>query len=237
MIVFIDIETLPDLREGTRAAILASIKPPAQYKKPDSIAEWLRENAEPEAEKAWRKTALDGTSGELCAIGYAVEDEPAAVLVRDAAGEADLLARFFAEMRRAIEDRNGHPAAVRWAGHNVAGFDLRFLFQRAAILDVRPTVDLRHTERPGRNVEDTMYLWAGHGGTVSLHNLCRALGVPSPKADGMDGGQVIDLWQAGRGLDIAAYCLRDVEATRECWKRLYFRGRIGWERPALEDVA
>jgi predicted PolB exonuclease-like 3'-5' exonuclease len=237
MITFIDIETLPDLRDGAKAAILAGIKPPAQYKKPESIAEWMRENAEPEAERLWRRTALDGTSGELCAIGYAIEDEPAEVLVRGETGEADLVARFFARMLKALEDRNSHPAAVRWCGHNVAGFDLRFLFQRAAILGVRPTVDLRHTERPGRSIEDTMHLWAGYNGTISLHNLCLALGVPSPKAEGVDGGQVFDLWRAGRVEDIAAYCRGDLEATRECWKRLTFRDRIGWERPGWEDAA
>lgn len=236
MIVTVDIETLPDLREGAKAAIQAGIKPPGQYKKAESIAEWLRENAEPEAERLWRKTALDGSSGQLACVGFAVEDDEPRVLVRGEAGEADLLARFYAAMWEALQDRNSHPGAVVWCGHHV-GFDLRFLFQRSAILGVKPSVDLRHQERPGRNIECTMTLWSGYGGTIGLHALCEALGVPSPKAEGVDGSQVYDLWTAGKFEDIAAYCRRDVEATRECFKRLTFRERLGWSHPEWEDAA
>lgn len=233
MLIVLDIETLPDLRPGALEAIKATIKPPGNYSKAESIQKWLDENAEGEALVKWKKTALDGASGQLCAIGFAVEDEAPVVLVRDddADQEVGLLFRFYEVMTRALADRNAHPASVRWCGHNV-GFDLRFLWQRSVVHEVRPPLPLYPDARPwSEHINDTMHLWAGHGGTISLSALCRALGVPDPKAEGVDGSNVYDLWSFDRHDLIADYCRRDVEATRACYQRLAFMDAIGWNRP------
>ena len=43
---YFDIESIPATDPQVRADILAAIKPPATFKKPESIAAWMRENAE-----------------------------------------------------------------------------------------------------------------------------------------------------------------------------------------------
>jgi predicted PolB exonuclease-like 3'-5' exonuclease len=69
-----------------------------------------------------------------------------------------------------------------------------------------------------------MMAWAGYKNTIGLDRLCRALGIPSPKADGMDGSQVFDLWQADNHDAIRIYNAADVAAVRACWWRLNFEG-------------
>ena len=80
--------------------------------------------------------------------------------------------------------------------------------------------------RVGRDYGDTMALWAGYGQRISLDRLCKALGIPSPKAEGVDGSQVFDLWQAGEYAQIAEYNMRDVVATRACWLRMSYEDAV-----------
>lgn len=71
-----------------------------------------------------------------------------------------------------------------------AGFDVRYIWQRAIILGVTPPawwpVDARpwDTDR----VYDTMTAWAGHGNRIGLDRLCKALGITGKT--GVDGSQV-----------------------------------------------
>jgi hypothetical protein len=70
MKIFLDLETIPDQAPGALEAIRATIKPPANYSKPDTIAKWMSDNGPLEADKQWRKTALSGTSGQIICIGF-----------------------------------------------------------------------------------------------------------------------------------------------------------------------
>jgi hypothetical protein len=51
----------------------------------------------------------------------------------------------------------------------------------------------------------------------NLHIVCRALGIKSPKADGVTGDDVAELYQSGRFLDIARYNVGDLYATRDVY--------------------
>jgi hypothetical protein len=220
--IFIDIETIPGQRPDLRDEIRASIRPPASYKKPESVSEWMRENAEAEAEKKWRDTALDGGTGEVLAIGIAIDDDPATVFMRQL-GEPEWTVLTTA-LVFAAEACAARVLASTFVGHNVP-WDLRFLFQRCVVNGIRPPLPLRQDARPGGDfLFDTMTAWAGWGNRISLHNLCGALGIPSPKQDGEDGSMVWDMVQRGEYDRIREYCRRDVEATREVWRRLTFRG-------------
>jgi len=55
-----------------------------------------------------------------------------------------------------------------------------------------------------------------------LYKLCRALGVESPKGE-IDGSRVWEYVKAGRLYDVAEYCKKDVEATRQVYKRMTFQ--------------
>ena len=215
--VYFDIETVPCQLPGIRGEFIRNVKAPAQYKKPESIAEWVRENAAAEGEAEWLRTSFDGGLGQVCVIGWALNDGPAqslqvADLGRDQ--ERALLAGFFAELSRIR-----HAVFV---GHNVIGFDLPFLWKRAMVLGVNPGWALPRNPKPwGDLVRDTMLLWDGQqraGG--SMDRICRLLGIPGK--DGMSGADVWPAVQAGRIDDVAAYCRGDVERTRAMFKRMTF---------------
>ena len=118
--------------------------------------------------------------------------------------------------------RHAWPDEPYFIAHN-APFDLGFLWRRCVVHGVRPAFLFpKPSAREGKDYGCTMAAWAGYKATIGLDRLCRALGVKSPKADGMDGSQVFDLWQAGHHEALAAYNRADVGAVRECWWRLNF---------------
>ncbi len=230
MNIYLDIETLPSLTPDARDLAARSVKPPATHKKPETIAKWWEEEGENAIEDAYRKQALDAASGELAAVGFASDDTDPVSLVRMRhESERDFLRRALDGILELLETAtttgpDGHrwPVEPYFVCHN-APFDLGFLWRRCVVHGVRPPfVFPRPGARDCKDFGDTMTLWAGYRQTIGLDRLCRALGVPSPKADGIDGSQVFDLWSAGNHEAIAKYNAADVAATRECWWRLHF---------------
>jgi hypothetical protein len=61
---------------------------------------------------------------------------------------------------------------------------------------------------------------------ISLDKLCTALGVVSPKVNGVDGSMVYDLWAADEHDKLARYNAADVAAAREVYFRLNFQGMV-----------
>lgn len=241
-IVF-DIETIPCQQAGLTTAMLArhheevereleSVRAPANYKDEAKIAEHVAAKRE-EISAASRQrfaekhaaTGLDAAYGEIVVIGYAVgDDEPVTLVRKDgdrwtADSERELIRRFYA----GLDGLTGH-GRKRLIGHNLIGFDLRFLWQRSMVLGVRPPSWLPRDPKPWSDeVFDTMLGWAGARDRISLDKLCQALGVPSPKG-GMTGAEVWPAVQAGRLQEVADYCSRDVSATRAVFRRMNFRG-------------
>ncbi len=217
MEIHLDIETLPTDRQDVIDMLDASIKAPAQYKKPDSIAQWLEENKAAELDAAVRKTALDGAFGRVLVIGYAIDDEPADTFHKGT--ETNVLCGLSTYLNGLQCDR--YTTLV--IGHNVAGFDLRFLLQRYIVnrLPIPHLIKHAANAKPweGEKVFDTMVQWAGVGNRISLDKLCMALGVPTSKGE-ITGANVYDHWKQGKTEEIADYCKRDIEATREVFRRM-----------------
>jgi hypothetical protein len=221
MRIFLDIETIPSQDEAVYAEIQDEVQPPANMKKAETIERWEAEEKPAAVEERWRKTALSGDRGEVVAIGWAVDDSPIHVAHRSLnEPESQVLADFF-EIIGEHTNQPGKPATPQWVGHNVKDFDLRFLFQRAVVTGIKPSVPLPHDARPGaKEVFDTMTAWAGFGNRISLDRLCTALGIPGK--DGMDGSVVWDYIRDGREDEVAEYCRADVERTRQVFHRLTF---------------
>jgi len=220
-VLTLDIETIPSQQPGLKERIRETIKPPGNISKADTIAKWMTENTESAAEEAFRKTACDGTQGEIVCISYAIEACGVRNVWRDLNGsETDLLYDFFRDVREMIGDQ-----LPFFVGHNILGFDLRFIFQRCVIRGVKPPFPLRQDARyNGDHVFDTMLAWAGWGNRVKLATICEVLGIPV-KSDGIDGSRVWDAVLAGNADRVAAYCNEDVEATREVYRRMTFQER------------
>ena len=98
MNIVFDIETIPCQWPGILAEFAADVKAPATHKKPETIAAWLAENRESEAESAWLKTSFDGGMGQIVCLSWALDEGDATVLsVLDlsASSEAALLGAWF----------------------------------------------------------------------------------------------------------------------------------------------
>jgi hypothetical protein len=221
MNIYLDIETCPGQATGLRDEFTANVKAPAQYKKPESIAEWMKENAEAEAEQAWRKTSFDGAHGHVCVVGLAFDDErPITMFNPDwLAAEAGVLRSLF----NTVDDYIAKQPNVRptFIGHNLVEFDLRFLFHRAVVLGVKPSHHIPFFAKPWDDgVFDTMVRWAGVKDRVKLEKLAKVLGVGT-KGD-MDGSKVWDYVRDGRIAEVADYCANDVVLTRAVHKRMIF---------------
>lgn len=231
--LFIDIESIPGQHPAIKAQIMedleaekAEVKAPANYKDPAKIAEYVsakHAEIETQLDERWRKTALDGTRGEIVCISWAFDDSPIKHHWRDyqSESEAVMLKRFYNDVGL---ETNGRPPC--FIGHNVLGFDLRFIFQRSVILNVRPTIVLPHDARGnGPYLFDTMLAWAGWGNRVSLDKVCKALGVAckgTELGEPMDGSMVWDKVQAGRIQDVVTYCDADVDRVRQIYNRMNF---------------
>jgi predicted PolB exonuclease-like 3'-5' exonuclease len=98
--------------------------------------------------------------------------------------------------------------------------------QRYIVNGIKPHALIRRAAEAkpweSEKVFDTMIQFAGVGNRISLDKLCLALSVPSPKGD-MDGSMVSKAVADGRINEVAQYCKKDVEATREVFKRMTFQ--------------
>lgn len=226
MNIFLDIETIPAQDAQVRAEIIANIKPPATHKKQETIDAWMKENQESEGDAAWRKTSFDGALGHVCVIGWAIDDEPARELhisgIHDMPQEILLLAAFSAEIDKVCKARpNERP---RFIGHNLIEFDLKFLFQRSIVLNVKPSQQIPFNCKPwDDSVYDTMQRWGAQRGS-SLDKITKACGLDG-KGD-IDGSMVWDYAKDGRIAEIAEYCKADVDLTRNLYKRMTFQSSL-----------
>ena len=110
----------------------------------------------------------------------------------------------------------------RFVTFNGRGFDGPFLMLRSAALGVRVSKNLvgyRYALRPHTDLLDVLTFF-GVSRKWNLDFACKALGVESPKEQGMDGYSVGPYYRSGRLREIALYCRRDVEATARLFQRL-----------------
>lgn len=217
--LFFDIETIP-APEGSMEVLRYL------YNKKISKLEPESDKAVDSFEKFVEKTSFDGAYGSVCCIAFAINDKPAEYISGD---EKQMISKFW--------EIAGRSDLI--IGHNIRDFDLPFIMQRSAILNVKPTWN--KFEEPGKKpwdmvkflsfaryknapIFDTMHEWDNWSGNKkSLEHLCLAMGIPTPK-EGIDGSQVAEYYKAGKIKEICEYCARDVEATRSVYKRMTFEG-------------
>jgi predicted PolB exonuclease-like 3'-5' exonuclease len=229
----IDIETLPSQDPDIRDELAACILPPGNISKAETIAAWMVEKRPALIEEAYLKTSFDGGFGQVCVIGLAYDDEPArsyAVGDLSSAAETKLLQDFFCD----ITDAYSPTRRVRIVGHNHVAFDLRFLWQRAMVLGVKPPAHMlpRDPKPWDDNVFDTMIAWAGARCTVSMETLCNVFGIAGK--GGISGADVWPMARQGRFAEIAEYCKMDVIRTREIYRRMIFAGSCKAAEPTQD---
>lgn len=110
---------------------------------------------------------------------------------------------------------------------NGRSFDVPFLMVRSALHSIRPSKNLlanrylNYHPSNARHIDllDQLTFYGAMRKKGSLHLWCRAFGIESPKAQGVDGDDVKKLFDSGHSADIARYNARDLQATAELYKR------------------
>ena len=159
-----------------------------------------------------KKLSLAAITSRIICLAYALEpptDSPVEVMQGD---ETEILQRFW---KLAAETN-------LFVGHNVLDFDLRFIYQRSIINQIKPSREIPFARFRNAPVYDTMHEWSKWGRErISLDLLSRVLGIPSPK-ESLDGSKVYPYYCAGKLPEICEYCQRDVETVRQVYRRLTF---------------
>jgi len=212
--VYLDIETNITSSQDLIQEITESVKPPGNLKKQETIDKWERE-AKPEViQQAIDKTALDGSYGEVIAIGLAVDDSTVTVATADT--EAELLKQF-ANVKAEVEAR---PFVVGW---NIQAFDIPFLWKRLVFHGIKAPSWFPWPHTRSDQVDDLMLAWCGYRDYMSLDRICKCLGIRHD--DNLDGSEVPAAYREGRIGEVVDHCTADVAAVREVHRSMR---RAGW---------
>ena len=159
-----------------------------------------------------KKLSLSAVTAKIICICYAIEP-PGGCEVQALQGEETEIINAFWKL---AADCN------LFVGHNILDFDLRFIYQRSIIHQIKPSRDLPFARFRNAPIYDTMQEWSKWGREhASLDSLSKALSIPSPK-ESLDGSKVYPYYRAGKLAEIVEYCKRDVDSTRQVYRRLTF---------------
>jgi predicted PolB exonuclease-like 3'-5' exonuclease len=206
--LFFDIETIPGADEE-KEAHLEILRKKNKGKSDDEIH---------------ANTSFDGTFGRICCIGVIKEIDGKEVQKEVFSGdEKEILTAFW----KIASDVN------RFIGHNIWAFDLPFIYQRSIINGVKPRMDISFARYRDLPIYDTMLQWSlwNFDKSQKLDTLAKVLGLPTSK-DEMDGSLVWPYYQEGKMDEICKYCMKDVELTRQVYKKMTFENT---EKPS-DDI-
>lgn len=217
--VYIDIETIP--RDTFyKDEIAESVKPPANYSKPESIAQWWAEKGQQAKDDAVHSLGLMPAYNQIVSLSWAWDEECPTTYSGE--HEAAILLCFIDDLsEKASKARNGY--SMRFVGHNLIGFDLPCIWWACIRNDV-PYSFLPHPRqiKPWETMKavDTLYQLAGtERKGYSLANMAKLFGIPDPMPD-MDGSKVWELYKQGKYREIGDYNQVDVEITRQLYRRI-----------------
>ena len=218
-ILTFDLETLQCTDEDVIESFRKSIKPPANYSKPDTIAKWHEENGAQALADMVAKTSFDGLYGSIACIAWQ-SDEGNVLSTLECHSEREAIEYFYSF----VESFNNND---KFCGHNLAGFDLPFLKHRSIILGIKPPKQLMNamSAKPWDNcIADTMLMWnPNREKYASMDKLCKAFGIKGK--EGFDGSMVNNEWVNGDRSKVIDYCKDDVRRTIEIYNRITFLGK------------
>lgn len=189
---FLDIETVPT---------------------PEALAEVQTQDPKTEpSEQTLKRLSLSAITAKIVCIGYAIEP-PNHSPVEILDGEETNILRDFWKLTG---------DADLFVGHNILDFDLRFIYQRSIINQIKPSREIPFARFRNSPVFDTMHEWTKWGRDfIKLDVLAKSLNIPSPKTD-LDGSKVYKYYKVGKHSEIYDYCKRDVETVGEVYRRMIF---------------
>lgn len=215
--LYLDIETLPAAKSDRSSLEILFNKKKEKNKKKDT-------ETKNDFEQYLLGTSFDGAFGRILCIGYAVDDKPVECLYNDN-DERTTLKEFW-EVVDSVSSSSGNGQyadhQTQFIGHNLIDFDMRFIYQRSIVNNVKPSYEVSFARYRNYPMFDTMKEWVKwNNNNIGLEHLALALGIPTPK-EGIDGSQVYAFYKAGKISEICEYCKRDVECTRSIYKKMNF---------------
>ncbi|MHB8652147.1 MAG: ribonuclease H-like domain-containing protein [Minisyncoccota bacterium] len=211
----------------------------------DSLTHWMRRESgsaeEYDAAIADFKTRLGFSplTGAIAAIGVLDYDRGKTVVYFQAPGEKftdreedDCIFKQMTEEEMLIHFWEGVKHYQEFVSFNGRAFDVPFLMVRSAAHRIRPTKNLLtnrylSSQRSGARHIDLLDQLSFYGAVRrkgNLHLWCRAMGIESPKADGITGDDVGRLFAEKKFLDIARYNSGDLRATAKLYE--YWRDYV-----------
>ena len=127
--------------------------------------------------------------------------------------EQEILELFWATVRK-------YTTMVTFNGRE---FDCPYILLRSAVHRVKPTRNLmpyRYSDKEHVDLLDQLTFYRATR-KFTLDYFCKRFGIISPKAAGITGQDVPQMYADGRSREIAEYCMRDVVATGdllEIWR-------------------
>ena len=192
-ICFMDIETVPTDRSLEENGLL---EPQIQLDEADLI----------------KKLSLSAATAKIICLCYAIEPPVGSEVQVLEGDETEIIKAFW---KLALE-------CNLFVGHNILDFDLRFIYQRSIIHQIKPSREIPFTRFRNAPIFDTMQEWSKWGREhASLDLLSRTLSIPSPK-ESLDGSKVYPYYRAGKIAEIVNYCKCDVDSVRQVYRRLTF---------------
>ena len=163
------------------------------------------------------KQSFNSLEGQIICIGYKIESvlpgiAPISVVVMEAT-ERETIQGFSDILTKLIES-NAKYTPILWIGHNLAKFDIPYIFHKA----IKYNCKLKsYLPKSSKDYFDTMKQWAptDYNRLTSLKKIAKFLGI---EQSGTDGGMVWDMYKEGRLEEIAKYCAEDVEITNQVYK-------------------
>jgi 3'-5' exonuclease len=215
MKVVLDIETIQPPKEEWARLIGVDLA------KTDNL---LEAGEAAQQERDYERSSFDGTFSRIVCIGaIAFSDDmaPQQAITWYGGQEKELLRQFW--------DWIGKHRPSLFITHNGLGFDLPFLKKRSIIHQVKPTMEVNLAKYRTEPVYDTLAVWSNWEtrGWIKLDVLARALGVETKSGSGR---QVAEMWHAGRGKEVADYCLQDCYVTYACYSKMTFKEPLPSER-------
>ncbi len=202
------------------------------------LTRWAKKSAKNESEEKVLTEDIKNSlgfspyTGEIVALGlYDVERTQGVVYFQSNEkdvefGEGNFVFRSRTEKEMLEDFWDGVQSYDTFVSYNGRGFDVPFINIRSAKHEIRPTHDLmqgRYLNRQEEifhvDLQDQLTYYNAVHRKPSLHIVCRAFGIESPKVEGEEGDDVAKLYEAGRFKKIAKYNARDVVATTELYEK------------------
>ena len=185
-------------------------------------------------ETDFKNSALRGSLGRLLCIGLVVEKD-GEIWRECVCGQDSHTLEFHLDEARTlkqfwnfIEKLDFSFDSDKIIGHNIAKFDLPFIYQRSMICGVRPTKDFLAGKPWESPVYDTFEQWrvGKCSDWISLEELAFAFKLECPKSDAVNGGKIDELFHAGKHHEIRSYCLRDVNCARQIFYKMSYQNPL-----------